>query len=244
MPLTRSPDFSGLKAQGRGNRLLAELPPAVLEELAPHLKAVSLKAKQVIFRAHTSLDVVYFPITCVISLLTHLKTGETPEVGLVGRDGMGSISVFPGVNTMPCDGVVLIPGTAYRTDSTVVRERVHKGGSLHDVLGRYAHLTLARSMQIAACNGVHPIKERCVRWLLMTHDLVENDQFPLTQDVLAMMPGVRRLGVTIVARSLQRAGLVDYGRGRVKILDRHGIEAASCECYWLMREEQRRLFDY
>lgn len=191
--------------QGRGNRLLAQLAPAVLEELAPHLKTVSLKAKQVIFRAHTSLDVVYFQITCVISLLTHLKTGETPEVGLVGRDGMGSISVFPGVNTMPCDGVVLIPGAAY---------------------------------------GVHPIEERCVRWPLMTHDLVDNDEFPLTQDVLAMMLGVRRPSVTIVARALQRAGLIDYGRGRVKILDRRGIEAASCECYWLMREEQRRLFDY
>ncbi len=244
MPFSHSHNARELEAQRHGNQLLGLLPPAVLEDLALHLKTVSLKPKQVVFRAHTPLAAAYFPITCVISLLTRLKSGETPEVGLVGRDGMGSIAVFPGVNTMPCDGVILIPGTAYRMDTDVIRQKVHQGGPLHDALGRYAHLTLARSMQTAACNSVHPVHERCVRWLLMTHDLVENDGFPLTQDVLAMMLGVRRPSVTIVARALQRAGLIDYRRGRVKILDRQGLEAASCECYRLMREEQRRLLGY
>ena len=224
-----------------GNHLLALLPPEVHERLAPHLKTVNLKPKQVLFRAHMPLDVAYFPETCVISLLTRLKGGETPEVGLVGRDGMGSVSVFPGVNSMPCDGVVLIGGTAQRMSVAELRQVVHEGGALHDVLGRFAHLALARSMQMAACNGVHPVKERCARWLLMTHDLIDGDEFPLTQDVLAMMLGVRRPSVTVVARALQSAGVIDYRRGRVKVLDRNGLENASCECYRLMREEQRRL---
>jgi CRP-like cAMP-binding protein len=227
-----------------GNQLLALLPSALHERLRPHLKTVTLKPEQTIFRAHTPLSVVYFPETSVISLLTHLKGGQTPEVGLVGRDGMASISVFPGVNTMPCDGVVLIPGTALRMNAAVLRQEVHQGGPLHDLLGRYAHLTLARSMQLAACNGVHPVKERCARWLLMTHDLIDDVEFQLTQDGLAMMLGVRRPSVTIVARALQRAGLVDYRRGRVKILDRPGLEAASCECYQLMRDERHRLLGY
>jgi CRP-like cAMP-binding protein len=227
-----------------GNQLLALLPSALQERVGPHLKTVLLKPEQTIFRAHTPLSVVYFPETSVISLLTHLKGGQTPEVGLVGRDGMASISVFPGVNTMPCDGVVLIPGTALRMNAAVLRQEVHTGGPLHDLLGRYAHLTLARSMQVAACNSVHSVKERCARWLLMTHDLIDDSEFPLTQDALAMMLGVRRPSVTIVERALQRAGLIDYRRGRVKILHRPGLEAASCECYQLMRDERRRLLGY
>ena len=240
-PKPEAPRLSGLTAQPRGNQLLALLPPDVRERLASHLRAVSVKPKQVLFRAHMPLDVAYFPETCVISLLSRLTGGETPEVGLVGRDGMGSVSVFPGVDTMPCDGVVLIGGAAQRMNAAVLRQEVHLGGPLHDVLGRFAHLTLARSMQMAACNGVHPVKERCARWLLMTHDLIDGDEFPLTQDVLAMMLGVRRQSVTIVARALQSVGVIDYRRGRVKVIDRKGLEAASCECYRLMRDEQHRL---
>lgn len=240
----QTPNRFALEPRPGGNQLLALLPSAVRERLGPHLKTVTLKSKQAIFRAHTPLSVVYFPETSVISLLTHLKGGQTPEVGLVGKDGMASISVFPGVNTMPCDGIVLIAGTAQRMNAAVLRQEVHQGGPLHDLLGRYAHLTLARSMQMAACNSVHPVKERCARWLLMTHDLTDDGEFQLTQDVLAMMLGVRRPSVTVVARALQRAGLIDYRRGRVKILDRPGLEATSCECYQLMRDERRRLLGY
>ena len=243
-PLPDAPRPSRLAARPRGNQLLALLPSAARERLNPHLKTVSLKPKQMIFRAHIPLTVAYFLDTSVISLLTHLKGGQTPEVGLVGRDGMASITVFPGVNTMPCDGVVLIAGTARQMNVDVLRQEVHQGGPLHDLLGRYAHLTLARSMQMAACNSVHPVKQRCARWLLMTHDLIDGSEFHLTQDILAMMLGVRRPSVTLVARALQRAGFIDYSRGRVKILDRRGLEAASCECYQLMREEQRRVLGY
>lgn len=243
-PSPDDPRPPGPATRPRGNQLLARLPSAVRERLRPHLKTVNLKPKQVIFRAHTPLSVVYFPDTSVISLLTPLKEGETPEVGLVGRDGMASITVFPGANTMPCDGVVLIGGSAQRMTADLLREEVHQGGPLHDVLGRYAQLTLARSMQMTACNSVHPVKKRCARWLLMTHDLIDGDGFLLTQDILAMMLGVRRASVTVVARTLQRAGLIDYRRGRLTIRDRRGLEAASCECYQSMREEQRRLLGY
>jgi len=203
-----------------------------------------MESGQSIFHAHEPLRAVYFPETGVIALLTHLHGGETLEVGLVGKDGMAGVALLPGVNMMPCEGTVQIGGTALRMDSDVLKQAVKQPGLLHDLLGRYAYSLFAQGVQTAACNTFHSVKERCARWLLMTHDLMDDREYQLTQDVLAMMLGVRRASVTGVARALQGAGLIDYGRGRVKILDRPGLEAASCECYQLMRDERRRLLGY
>ena len=223
---------------------MARLPDALRASLDPHLHRVRLESGQPIFHAHEPLRAVYFPEIGVIALLTRLNGGETLEVGLVGKDGMVGVALLPGVNMMPCDAVVQVGGTALRMDSDVLKQAVKQPGLLHELLGRYAYSLFAQGVQTAACNAFHSVKERCARWLLMTHDLVEGDEFPITQNLLATMLGVRRPSITLVARALRRARLIDYRHGRMKIRDRRGIEAASCECYRLVREEQHRLLGY
>lgn len=199
---------------------------------------------QSIFRAHESLRAVYFPETSVIALLTHLNSGEVLDVGLVGRDGMAGVALLPGINMMPCDAIVQIAGSALRMDSDALKQAARQPGLLHDLLGRSAYSLFAQGVQTAACNTFHSVKERCARWLLMTHDLIDGDEFPITHNLLATMLGVRRPSVTIVARALQRARLVEYRHGHMKIRDRAGLEAASCDCYRVVREEQYRLLGF
>jgi CRP-like cAMP-binding protein len=226
---------------GTSNHLLTALSPAVRARLTPHLRAVTLKTGASLFRAHETLGAVYFPETCVIALVTSLTSGETLEVGLVGRDGVSAISVFPDVSAMPCDAVVEIGGTAQRIDAETLRREVGRNEALHALIGRYAQLVLAECMHLAGCISFHPVQERCARQLLRTADLVERDEFPLTQARLAGMLGARRASVTVVVGALERAGLIEHRRGRMRILDRRRLEAASCECYEAMRMERRRL---
>ncbi|OFW34536.1 MAG: hypothetical protein A3G76_13505 [Acidobacteria bacterium RIFCSPLOWO2_12_FULL_65_11] len=227
-----------------GNQLLAQLPADVGDRLRPHLRSVRLKRGESIFRAHEPLHTAYFPVTGVISLLTHLTDGKTLELGLVGKDGMAGVALLPGVNTMPFDGTVQVAGTALRLTAEALKQMVREPGPIHELLGRYAYSVFALGVQTAACNNFHSLKKRTARWLLMLHDLAENAEFPLTQNTLALMLGVRRPSVTIAARALQRAGLVDYRHGRMRIRNRRGLEAASCECYRVIRQEQQRLLGY
>jgi CRP-like cAMP-binding protein len=234
---------SGTDAPTLGNRLLGLLPVAVLERLRSHLTPVALSARQVLFQAHAPLDVVYFPETSLVSLLTHLQDGRVLEVGLVGREGVTGISVFPGVASMPCDGIVQIAGMA-RCLQTAVLARELRDQSVQELFGRYAHLVLARSMQIAACNSFHRVDKRCARSLLMISDLIGGREFSLTHDALAMMLGVRRSSVTVVIDTLHRRRLIDSRRGRMTISSRAGLEKASCECYARLRDEQQRLLGF
>ncbi len=203
-----------------------------------------MKRGDSIFRAHEPLHAAYFPETGVISLLTRLPDGKTLEVGLVGKDGMAGMALLPGVNMMPFDGTVQVAGTALRLTSEALKQMVREPGPIHQLLGRYAYAVFALGVQTAACNNFHSLRKRTARWLLMLHDLAEDAEFPLTQNTLALMLGVRRPSVTIAARALQRAGLIDYRHGHMKIRNRRGLEAASCECYRLMRQEQQRLLGY
>lgn len=227
-----------------GNQLLARLPGVVRDGIKPHLQRVRLARDQTIFHAHEPLQAAYFPESGVVSLLTHLMGGDTLDVGLVGKDGMTGIALIPGVNMMPYDGTVLVAGTALRMDADTLKRAARQFEPLHYLLGRYAYSLFAQGVQTAACNSFHPIRQRCARWLLMLHDLADGDDFPVTQHLLAVMLGVRRPSVTLVARDLQRAGFVDYRHGHVKIRNRRGLEAASCECYRLVRDEQQRLIGY
>jgi CRP-like cAMP-binding protein len=227
-----------------GNQLLAHLPGAVRANLEPHLHRVDLKRGQPIFRAHEPLQTVYFPETGVLSLLTHLNAGEVLDVALVGKDGLAGVALLPGVNMMPCDATVEISGTALRMNGDLLKHQVRDVPPFRELLGRYAYSLFASGVQTAACNTFHSVKQRCARWLLMTHDLVEGDEIRMTHNLLATMLGVRRSTVTIVAGSLQRARLITYRHGRLTIRDRPGLQAASCDCYRLMREEQHRLLGY
>jgi CRP-like cAMP-binding protein len=226
------------------NRLLATLPEGALAALDRHVHLVQLEAKEVLFRAHEPLATVYFPTSAVISFVAHLESGEALEVGLVGRDGLVGTSVFPGISAMSCDGLVQIPGASFRMGADELRRQLLTNQSLYSAIGRYAQVLLVRSMQMSVCNTFHSVEQRCVRWLLMVNDLLWHDDIPLTHDLIATMLGVHRPTVTLVLRSLHKAGLVDEARGHVRLRDRSGLEAACCECYDVMRDEQRRLLTY
>jgi CRP-like cAMP-binding protein len=227
-----------------GNRLLALLPPAAQARLTPHLEPVQLRRKEVLFRAHEPARVAYFPNTAVVSLVSTLENGQSLEVGLVGRDGVAPTSVFPGITVMPCDGQVQIPGVALRLSADVLQKEILDDDTLSSTLGRFAQLLFVRSMQMSVCNQFHGAEQRCARWLLTVSDLIETADIPLTHDLMATMLGAHRPTVSLVLRSLQRAGLVDESRARIAIRDRPGLEAASCECYRVMRAEQQRLLGY
>lgn len=226
------------------NRLLATLPEPALAALVRHLHFVQLEAKEVLFRAHESLATVYFPTSAVISFVAHLESGEALEVGLVGRDGLAGTSVFPGISTMSCDGLVQVPGAAFRMGADELRRQLLASQALYSAIGRYAQVLLVRSMQMSVCNTFHSVEQRCVRWLLMVNDLLWHDDIPLTHDLIATMLGVHRPTVTLVLRSLHKSGLIDEARGHVHLRDRAGLEATCCECYAVMRDEQRRLLSY
>lgn len=223
------------------NQLLATLPRAVLMRLQPSFQLVHLEKKEVLFRAHEPLRVAYFPITAVVSFVAQLESGQSLEVGLVGRDGLAGTAVLPGIMTMTCDGVVQIPGSALRLSADVLRYELLTNEELSWTIARYAQVLLVRSMQMSLCNMFHSVEQRCIRWLLTVNDVMDGDDLPLTHDLIATMLGVRRPTVSLVLGSLRRAGLVSEQRGRVWIRSRQKLEAACCECYDVMREEQRRL---
>ena len=223
------------------NQFLASLAPAVRAELEPHLHLVHLEKKEVLFRAYEPLRVVHFPSTALISFVSRLESGETLEVGIVGRDGPAGIALFPGIASMSCDGIVQIPGMAHRISADVLRRQLLSNESLSSTIARFAQVLLMRSMQLSLCNMFHPVEQRCIRWLLAVNDLTNHDEIPLTHDLIATMLGVHRPTVTLVLGALQKAGLVTEHRGGVVIRERERLEAACCECYHVMRDEQRRL---
>jgi CRP-like cAMP-binding protein len=226
------------------NRLLALVPRAVRARLVRHFEPVRLGRRDLLFRAHEPVSSVYFPDTAVISLVSTLESGDSLEVGLVGRDGFTPPAVFPGITMMPCDGVVLVPGLACRVDAEVLRQEVVTDEVLYATLGRFAQLLLVRSMQRSVCNIFHSVEQRCIRWLLTIDDLIDDGVIPVTHDRMAALLGVHRPTVTHVLQSLHKAGLVQETRGRLAIQDRVRLQRACCECYKVLRREQRRLLGY
>jgi CRP-like cAMP-binding protein len=226
------------------NQLLAQLPPDVVSRLAPYLDRVQFERQQVLFRAQEPLTAVYFPDTAVVSLVARLESGEALEVGLVGCDGIVGTPLLSGVPRTTYDATVLVPGSARRVSANALRRELLANVSVYSVIERFVHVLLVRSMQLSVCNALHEIERRCIRWLLTVDDLIAGREIPLTHEELATILGVRRPTVTLVLGSLQRAGLIREARGRIVIEDRSRLEAASCECYRLMRDEQRRLLGY
>jgi CRP-like cAMP-binding protein len=222
------------------NRLLAALPKAEYERLRPRLESMSLAIKQVVYEADRPIPHVYFPRNCVISMVLNLE-GSAVEIGTVGHEGMAGLPVFLGTDSLPSMALCQVPGEAVRVKARAFREAVRDSGPLHDLMHRYAHYLLVQSSQSTACNRLHPAEERLCRWLLMTQDRVGADRFPLTQEFMAQMLGVRRPTVSLVASTLQKAGLIQYSRGKVAVVDRPGLESAACECYAVTRKELERL---
>ncbi len=224
-----------------GNRLLDALPEGELERLRPDLEVVELGVKELLVGAGEPIGYVWFPIDGVCSVVATMEDGQVVEVGTVGNEGMVGLPVFLGRESVPLDTFCQVPGRAVRMRSEVLRTEVGPGDKLHGLLRRFTEATFVFAAQSSACNRLHPVGQRCARWLLHTHDRVGGDEFPLTQEFLAQMLGVRRASVSGVAGDFQGAGLIYYARGTVGVLDRIGLEGRSCGCYRVIREEFDRL---
>lgn len=223
------------------NRLLAALPVEEYEALFPHLEQVSLTYKQSIYQPNEPIEYVYFLSHDIISLVVSTEDGGVVEAATVGNEGMVGIPVFLEADTVPSVAIVQVPGDALRMKADAFRDWVARSQPFQYLLKRYTQVMFNSIMQTAACNRLHEIEQRCCRWLLMTHDRVESDKFSLTQEFLAQMLGVRRPSVSVVASILQKAEPIRYTRGKIAILDRSGLEAATCECYRVIKQEFDRL---
>ena len=224
------------------NRLLVSLPERDRSRLIPQLEILTLFAKETVHETGQEMNYVYFPLDCIVVLISSVEAKDTVEVGLIGNEGMVGLPLFLEADTTPDTAFSQVPGKAVRIKAEAFKEEVSRGGALHALLHRYTQALFTLVAQSAACNRVHAINERCARWLLVTHDRAGADQFSLTQEFLAEMLGVRRASVNAVARVLRKASLIQYSRGKITVIDRPGLEAASCECYGVIRTEFDRLF--
>jgi CRP-like cAMP-binding protein len=219
------------------NRLLATLPKNEYKRLFPKLKKVNLILGEALYEPGDVIKYVYFPNDSIVSLISELSEDSGLEVGMVGNEGMAGLSVFLGVKFSSTRALVQGAGTAMRMSSAAVRWEANQLGSLHHLLHRYSHSLLAQVSQSSACNRFHFVDARLARWLLMTKDRLGAEEFPLTQEFLATMLGVRREGVSKAAGALQAAKLIRYSRGMITVLNRRGLEAKSCECYAIIKAE-------
>jgi CRP-like cAMP-binding protein len=223
------------------NRLLAALPREEYARLAPHLELVRLTPGQILYNVGDPVRHAYFPKGGMLSLLSTTEGGRTIEVGIIGNEGMTGIPVVLRSNLAPYQVIVQLACNALRVRGEALRAEFDRGGRLQGLLLRFTHALLTQIAQSAACNQFHNVEKRFCRWLIVTRDRVQTDTLNLTQEFLSYMLGVPRTSVTAVAKGLQERGLINYRRGRIVILDREGVEAASCECYRLVREGLRNL---
>ncbi len=223
------------------NKILAALPREEYERLVPNLETISLSFKQLIYQPNEPIEYVSFINRGVISVLNVMQDGGALEVATVGNEGMVGIPVLLGADQVPAETFVQVPGEALRMKVDVFKSEVSPSSPLHTRLLRYTQTLINQIAQSAACNRLHSVEQRTCRWLLMTQDRVDSDEFPMTQEFLALMLGVRRASVSEVAATVQKAGLIRYHRGKVTVLDRKGLEATSCECYEVVNKEYNRL---
>jgi CRP-like cAMP-binding protein len=218
------------------------LGPDECERLLALTSPVSLEPKEILLIPGGRIDTVYFPDNAVVSLLRIMDDGTTFEVSNIGNEGIVGVSAFLGVETLGARECyqVEVPGLARAMDVATFVEAARRQ-PLRGLVERYIEAQLVQISQRMACVALHSVPERCSRWLLLTHDRVGDREFPLTQEFLAQMLGVRRASVSVAAGALQKAGLIRYSRGRVTILDREGLESAACECYGIIRSEFDRL---
>jgi CRP-like cAMP-binding protein len=230
-----------MAADSNSNRLLSLLAPKDLARLRPHLEYVSLSYRKSLYHTRRPIHFVYFIETGVGSLVNTMQNGDAAEVGTIGNEGMVGLPLLLGDDRAPTSVYVQVPGTGMKMDAAIFKKELARSPAMQAVMLRYAHAFFNQVAQSAACNHFHSLEQRCCRWLLMTRDRMDSDEFLLTQEFLAMMLGVQRTGVTVAASALQRAGLIRYTRGHVTITDRRGLEHRSCECYRVSKMEFDRL---
>jgi CRP-like cAMP-binding protein len=223
------------------NRLLAALPTAEFERLAPQLELVPLLLGEMLYEPGEQLEHAYFPVSAIVSLHYVMATGASAAVAGVGNEGVVGISLFMGGETTPSSAVVQTAGHAYRLERRLLKREFDRCGPMQRLLLRYTQALMAQMAQTAVCNRHHSVEQQLCRWLLVTLDRIPAGEFVMTQELVAGMLGVRREGITEVAGRLQQAGFIRYRRGHIAVLERAGLETRVCECYAVVKKEFGRL---
>jgi len=219
------------------NLLLQHLTGPDKQTMLEFGKVVRLELREKVYDANAAIDHVYFPLTCVLSVVAEMQDGGMIEVGTVGYEGVSALPLILGATTSANHSYCQVPGEAVLISSDLFAHLMRGNPDFRRQLDRYLQAYINLLGQLAACNRLHSVYERCARWILMTHDRVRSNQVHLTQEFLGMMLGSRRSGVTIAASTLKAAGFISYAHGIITILDRPGLEEASCECYALAQNQ-------
>lgn len=223
------------------NRLLTALPGISRERLFAKMQRVSLSVKDILYHPGNPITSVYFPLTCVISMMTEMKSGETIEIATVGNEGMLGIAAYLGIDVAIALMITQVPGEALRMSVKDFKEAAKSDEHFGTILGRYTHALLMQIARSGGCNSLHSVEERYARWLLMMHDRTNVDVFAFTQEFLSRMLGVSRARVNIVTGALEKAGRIKHSRNQITVLDWKGLEASSCDCYRFIKEEFSRV---
>ena len=223
------------------NRLLAALPAAEFERLAPHLQLVALPLGEMLYEPGAQLQHAYFPASAIVSLHYVMESGASASVAGVGNEGMLGVSLFMGGDTTPSSAVVQTAGDAYRLERRLLKQEFDRSGPAQRLLLRYTQALMTQMSQTAVCNRHHSVEQQLCRWLLVTLDRLPSDKVVMTQEMVAGMLGVRRESIAEAAGKLQQAGVVQSRRGHLAVLERAGLEARVCECYAVVKHEFARL---
>ncbi len=230
-----------VKQDPRLNRLLASLPAADWQRWQPQLEWVSLPLGQVVYESGLTMSHVYFPTDAIVSLLYVMESGASAEIAVVGHEGVVGVSLFMGGGSTPSRAVVQSAGQGWRLRGAFMQEEFNRSHPVMHLMLRYTQALITQMAQTAVCNRHHALDQQLCRWLLLSLDRLTGDELLMTQELIANMLGVRREGVTEAALKLQRDGLIRYARGHIKVLDRVGLEARTCECYAVVKKEYDRL---
>lgn len=223
------------------NHLLAALPTAEFERIAPHLELVAMPLGGVLYESGGQLQHAYFPTSAIVSLHYVMESGASSEIAGVGNEGVLGISLFMGGNTTPSRAIVSAGGHGYRLKVRILMQEFKLAGVMQHLLLRYTQALITQISQTAVCNRHHTLEQLLCRWLLLTLDRLPSNELTMTQELIASMLGVRREGITEAAGYLQQAGFIRYRRGHITVLDRSGLESHACECYAVVKKEHDRL---
>jgi CRP-like cAMP-binding protein len=223
------------------NHLLEALPAEERKRIFPMLELVPMPLGHTVCEPGVPMRHVYFPTTCIVSLLYVMEDGASAEIAVVGNEGIVGVSLFMGGETTTSRAVVQSAGHAYRLQGQLLKDAFFRAGPMQRLLLRYTQALLTQMAQTAVCNRHHSVDQQLCRWLLLSLDRLPSNELTMTQELIANMLGVRREGVTEAAGNLQHAGLIEYHRGRITVVDRPGLEARVCECYEVVKKEFDRL---
>jgi CRP-like cAMP-binding protein len=223
------------------NHILAALPAADYARILPDLELLSMPLGWVVYESGRQMGYLYFPTTSIVSLLYVMESGASAEIAITGNDGLVGISLFMGGESTPSRAVVQSAGHGYRLKASILKREFALGGQLQHLALRFTQALITQMAQTAVCNRHHAIDQQLCRWLLLSLDRLPSNELAMTQELIANMLGVRREGVTEAAGKLQEAGLINYSRGHITVLDRPRLEKRVCECYAVVRKEMDRL---